>query len=238
MDKVLEKYVRFIRALCGKELLVILDTKLNIIFISPECLKLTKISSRKEVLGRNIFEVTDVPQCNKIIAHSEFSAAIDSNKRKQFFSTNLYRASPHYSLLINFQPITNPRAENQIMCALVEFVPVELSYFYDLLLNNEVLVEGPNLPDNDKFLTRREHQIAFLLFHSKNLIEIANLIGKFEGKSITASTVNNIIHRYLFKKFMVKNKEDLMDKLIENGYHKKMPNSLLSNIFVDITNYD
>lgn len=68
------------------------------------------------------------------------------------------------------------------------------------------------------------------------MIEIANLIGKFEGKSITPSTVNNIIHRYLFKKFMVKNKEDLMDKLIENGYHKNMPNSLLSNIFVDITN--
>ena len=195
LDIVLEKYVRFVRTLYKRELFVVLDTELKIVYISPPCLRLTNKRSSREIIGKTIFEIASVPLNNQLIAQQEFQDGIKSNTRKQFFSTNLYRHAPYYSLLINFQPVTNPRQEESVMCALVEFVPVDSSYFYDLLINNDTPVEGHAIPDNETLLTRREHQVAFLLFHCKNLQEIARVIGKFESKSISTSTINNVIHR-------------------------------------------
>ena len=161
---------------------------------------------------------------------------LKSKSTKQVFITNLYHPYPEsHILMLLFSPIMLD--QDEVIASRLDFTPVEISYFFQILININSKIEPSNLPDNDDFLTRREHQVAFLLCHCKSPSEIAQVLSLFNHKDIQAKTVNNIISRYLFPKFSANSKTELIDKLKEMNYNKKMPNSLLSNQFIDLTKH-
>ena len=127
-----------------------------------------------------------------------------------------------------------PESQQIIGCKLI-FTPAEIAYFFSILIQTNGQIDPNDLPENDDYLTKREHQVAFLLCHCKDNEEIAKVISLTKDKSIQAKTINNIISRYLFPKFQVNNKDELQEKLKALNYDKKIPNSLLSNQFIDLT---
>lgn len=230
----LENYIASVSALYRDELVVIVDMDMQVLFAGTECLKLaTKPNS--QIIGSNVFDAVAIQNKSQALAKRSFALAMAQKKSKQFLSINIYRADPNYhALLINLQPILEP-VTKQIIGAQIKLVPAELLVFFPILLQQNPQHTVNNLPDNDTFLTRREHQIAFLLFHTRNYAEIAEIITRFEGTPIKLSTINNIVHRYLFTKFNVNTRETLIAELQKRNYHRKIPNSLLTNQFIDMT---
>lgn len=229
----LEKYVEFCELFYIDSFTIVLDLDSKVVFVGNKFLEVVK-RTKQEMLGKNLYETTQIPESNRKISDKAFPQAISNKETKQCFIANLYHSYPQaYILMLLFSPILT--AENEVIAARLDFTPVEISYFYHILIHTKNKIEPANLPDNDSFLTRREHQVAFLLCHCKNSSEIAQVLSLFNQKNIQAKTVNNIISRYLFSKFNVDTKAELINKLKEMNYDKKMPNSLLSNQFIDLT---
>lgn len=234
MNQTLKQYVEFARQFQPTSFMIILDHEFKIRFAGKEYLKVIQ-KTAKETIDQHIHASTPIPEKNKLLSKIAFTDALATQKTKQIFIANLYHPYPdYYTLLLTFQPIVD-LSTRQTVGARLEFIPANIAYFFHILVQTSEKIEANNLPDNDDKLTQREHQIAFLLFHCKDLHEIASIISLFNEKTITAKTVANIISRYLFAKFQVSNREELIDALAKHGYQHKMPNSLLSNQFIDLT---
>lgn len=234
MNQTLKQYIKFAKQFQPASFMVILDHEFKIVFAGEEYLNVIK-KTPEEALDKHIHVSTPIPERNKVLSKTAFTEALSSQKTKQIFIANLYHPYPdYYTLLLTFQPIVD-LSTRLTVGARLEFIPANISYFFHILVQTSEKIEVNNLPDNDEKLTQREHQIAFLLFHCKDLHEIASVISLFNRKTISAKTVANIISRYLFTKFQVSSREELMNALSKYGYDQKMPNSLLSNQFIDLT---
>lgn len=229
----LDKYVEFCESFYADSFTIVLDLENKVVFVGKKYLDVVK-RSKKEMIGQHLYKTTPVPENNRKLSAIAFSEAIRTKQTKQVFISNLYHPYPDsHILMLLFTPILD--SNNQVIASRLDFTPVNISYFFQTLINIKNKIEPANLPDNNDFLTTREHQVAFLLCHCKSTSEIAQVLSLFNRKNIQAKTVNNIISRYLFTKFTASNKTELMDKLLGMNYDKKMPNSLLSNQFIDLT---
>lgn len=233
----LENYIASVSELYRDDLVVIVDVNMEVLFAGTECFKLATMPIN-QIIGSNVFDAVAIQNKNQSIAKDAFEAAMSQKQSKQFLSINIYRVNPDYrALLINLQPILDPNTK-QVIGAQIKLIPAELLVFFPIILRQNTQQTINDLPDNDHFLTRGEHQIAFLLFHTRNYAEIAEIITKLEGKPIKVSTINNIVHRYLFTKFNANTREMLIVELEKHNYHRKIPNSLLINQFIDMTKAD
>lgn len=233
INNYLDKYVEFCEMFYHESFCVVCDMEKNVVFVGTEYLKVIQ-KRHTEVIGKNIYETTPVPEHNRKISDVAFPEAIKNKQQKQFFIANLNHPYPAYHvLLMLFTPVTN--ADNIVIATKFEFTPANIAFFFQILIKVNKKIEPNNLPNNDNYLTPKEHQIAFLICHTKDIHEITTIINLFNKKDITEKTVHNIINRYLFTKFNVLNKKELLVKLYELGYDKHMPNSLLSNQFIDLT---
>lgn len=234
MNSFFKKFLEFHETYYQESFSIILDHEFKVAFVGNEYLAVTG-KTRKQTLGKHLHESAQIPEKNKILSKVAFSEAIELKQIKQVFVANLYHPYPGYHiLLLKFEPVIDPENQ-QVLGAKLVFTPTEIAYFFEILIQTNEKVEPNDLPDNDDYLTRREHQVAFLMCHCKDNYEIAKVLSIFNNKKILAKTINNIICRYLFAKFEVNNKGILIERLKELGYDKKMPNSLLSNQFIDLT---
>lgn len=236
MNSFFKKYIEFHEIWFKDSLVKILDHEFKVVFVGSELLVATGMTL-EQTLGKHLYESAQIPEKNKILSNIILSEAIELKQAKHIFIANLnnhYRG--YHVLLLTFEPIVEPESQHVIGAKLV-FTPAEISYFFDVLIKVNEKIESNNLPDNDHYLTRREHQVAFLLCHDQDSCKIAKVLSLFNNKSILPTTVNNIICRYLFPKFDVNNKGLLIGRLKEQGYDKKIPNSLLSNQFIDLTKH-
>lgn len=229
-----QEYLEFNERYYKNSFSLTLDHEFNVAFVGSEFLQVTG-KTREQTLGKHLHESAQIPEKNKILSKIAFCEAIALKQVKQIFIANLYHTYPGYHiLLLKFEPIIEPESQQVVGSRLV-FTPTDIAYFFDILIQINGRIEPNDLPDNDDYLTKREHQVAFLLCHCKDNYEIAKVISLTKDKNIQAKTINNIISRYLFPKFQVNNKEELQEKLKTLNYDKKMPNSLLSNQFIDLT---
>lgn len=88
---------------------------------------------------------------------------------------------------------------------------------------NENIITEPPLK-----LTNREKQIIFFFLAGKSSQEIALMLSRMENKNIAKSTIDNIFNNQLFKKFAVYNRLALNQKLVEYGYDRYIPHSVLT----------
>lgn len=235
MNDKLYKYVEFCELFYADSFTIVLDLQGKVVFVGKKYLEVVK-RTKQEMIGRHLYETTPIPESNRKLSSMTFPEAIRTKQTKQVFISNLYHPYPEsHILMLLFSPIIAD--QNEVIASRLDFTPVDISYFFQILININSKIEPSNLPANDDFLTTREHQIAFLLCHCKSPSEIAQVLSLFNDKEIQAKTVNNIISRYLFPKFEANNKTELIDKLKEMNYDKKIPNSLLSNQFIDLTKH-
>lgn len=229
----LEEYVRLCSLFYSDSFIVSLDTKQNIVFAGKKYLSVIG-KTNEEVIGKSLYSVTPVPENNRKIANTVFPEAIVKQTTKQIFISNLFHPYPDsHILMLLFSPIIT--IDQQLIAVQLEFTPVEIAYFFQVLIKINKKIEPCDLPDNDDFLTKRQHQVAFLLCHLSDTAEITKIISLFSPNDITSKTVHNIINRDLFTKFKVTKRQDLIEKLHRMGYNTKMPTSLLSNQFIDLT---
>jgi hypothetical protein len=231
----LDKYVELCELFYADSFTIVLDLERKVVFVGKKYLEVVK-RTKEEMIGRHLYETTPIPENNRKLSGIAFPEAIRTKQTKQVFISNLYHPYPEsHILMLLFSPIIAD--QNEVIASRLDFTPVDISYFFQILININNKIEPSDLPDNDDFLTTREHQVAFLLCHCKSPSEIAQVLSLFNHKDIQAKTVNNIISRYLFPKFSANSKIELIDKLKEMNYDKKMPNSLLSNQFIDLTKH-
>ena len=89
------------------------------------------------------------------------------------------------------------------------------------------------LSDIDEFLSVREREILYLHFHCKSAKEIAEKLSYIYNRNFSLHTIGKI-NQQLYEKFEVYNLETLLKVAQQNGYHKKIPLSLLSNHTIEI----
>lgn len=234
MDNYLESYIKFCETFYADSTMILVDENLISVFVGSGYTNATKIP-KENVVGKHIFASANIPEKNRELSLRSFEKAIKSQKIIGLLIANLYRNNPDIHVLGAYlYPILHPESKKTIALRF-EFYQISLSYFYHIIIKSEQNIPYNTLPDNDEWLTRREHQIAFLLFYCKSISEVAKVISVFEQKNISEKTINNIINTYLYKKLGVCNKVSLLQKLEDLGYNKKMPNSLLSNFFIDLS---
>jgi len=235
MNKHLQQYIKYCEEFYNNSFMILLDRDLIARFVGNEYLKVGN-KTRESIIGKQVHQTAPVPPENIEPSFKAFNKAITENKIVPVLIANLLHKTTDMIQIFgaHIYPVTEP-GTNFVIALRFEFYKVKLELFFQALINNVNKIKDNGLPHNDDFLTKREHQIAFLLFYCKDYVEIAQIISIFNNSVVTEKTVRNIVSRYLYPKFMVSNKENLIAKLQQCGYDSKMPNSLLTNRFIDLS---
>lgn len=93
---------------------------------------------------------------------------------------------------------------------------------------NEFLINEKK-PSEHVFLTTRESEVLTLILLGMGQKEIASVLSNTHNKNIRDTSVRDIIHRQLFKKFNVVNIQDLKHQVLKNIPMSCIPESLLHN---------
>ena len=235
MNKYLEQYVENCKVFDKDGFLIVLDRELNAVFVGNNYLK-TGGRTRESIIGRHIYQTAPIPPENIEPSFRTFNKAITENKVIPVLIANLLHRTDDSIQIFGAQisPISEPESKT-VVGLRFEFYKLNVEMFFQALIKDVDKIPDNGRPHNDDFLSKREHQIAFLLFHCKNYTEITQVINIFSQTNITEKTVRNTVSGSLFDKFKVHSKERLLEKLAENGYARKMPNSLLTNRFIDLS---
>lgn len=203
------------------------------LFISDKFRKLVRKSSDGKAPYHD-FDIARTPPESIGSINASLSKAIQTREVQNCLSINLNREDPEYHVLhVVKSPIINPHTDN-VVGIIVEFCKIDFPlYFHKIFQIQPKQVCKTKIVCNDELLTAREHEIAFLLFYCRNSDEITNTINMFNDKFITSKTVRNIIRQQLYPKLEVNNVDTALIKLRELGYHKKVPKSLLTNLYID-----
>lgn len=231
----LEQYIRHCTQFHSDSFMILLDCNLIARFVGNKYLAVGN-RTRESVIGKHIHQTAPVPPENIEPSLKAFDKAISENKIVSVLIANLlHKTNDNIQIFgAHIHPICEPDTSH-VVGVRFEFYKVKLSVFFHALIKGVVKVIDNGLPHNDDFLTKREHQIAFLLFYCKDYAEIAQIISQFNNSKVTEKTVRNIVSQYIYPKFGVNNKDSLIIKLQEAGYENKIPNSLLTNRFIDLS---
>lgn len=235
MNKHLEKYIKHCEEFYSDAFMIVMDRNLIAKFVGNQYL-LAANKTRETVIDKHIHQTAPVPIENIEPSLKAFEKAILENKTIPVLIANLLHNTEDKVQVFgaHISPITEPTTE-YVTGLRFEFYKLKIEPFFQILIKDIDRVVDNKLPHNDEFLTKREHQIAFLLFYCTNYAEIGEIISNYNSRTITEKTVRNIVSRYLYPKFKVNNKDALLEALQKRGYNNKIPNSLLSNRFIDLS---
>lgn len=234
MDNFLKKYVEHCEIFYKQSFMILMDKHLTAVFVGDKFLEVAE-RTRESIIGVHIHGTAKIPSVNLEPSLKAFNKAISQNKIINLIITNLNRRNVDlHTLGAQLYPVQNPNTQ-EVVGLRFEFNQIKLDYFFHIVIKVLDKIEVSPQPDNDTFLTSREHQIAFLLFYCKNTTEIAQVITLFNNKTTTEKTIRNIISKQLYPKFAATNRASLMNGLKEAKYDQKIPNSLLSNQFIDLS---
>ena len=221
LNYLIEQFVEITTAI-PTQLLLLKNIYSEYIYYSPAFLKLVD-SKMEDIIGKTTskglenlnleevkkrdLEIIATRETKSILIITNFS---DGIKPRLFVKT----------------PLINPE-NNQVVglnCMIYDYCYTNLSHQIASLYNTDTSkqIKALNLK-----LTKREKQIIFFLLRHFNSQEIAEMIGKFENKTITKSTIDSIVINNLFNKFEVTNRQALYDKLVRLGFANLVPKEIL-----------
>ena len=235
-EECLTRVIQLFNLLYRKSFIHIIDLENRFIFVGDEMLDVAN-ETRENVIGRTWYDVMSPHPDNIVSTELGIRAAISTRLAQHAITINVKRHETTQRILHVIQkPIINP-ATDQVVAVHIEFFKVNFPlYFHHLLLKNPERITTRCLTyEQEGILTRREHEIAFLLFYCKSLDDIVEVINAHSDRKITAKTIRNIISQQLFKKLHVFNRDSLLEELHKLEYHRKIPSSLLSNPHIDIS---
>lgn len=235
----LAKSLEFFNLLYHRELVHVVDNKDRFIYVSDVTLPFAK-TSRENIIGKTFYEVFSPPPENIESVAASIKRAFTTKETQRMISANVNRPDPdHRILLVTHAPLINPDTNNAVAVK-IQFDKINFPcYFHHLLLKSpkQFAQLSPVVSLNhDELLSRREHEIAFLLFYCKSVEQITKIINLFAERPIATKTVQNIIRQQLYPKFQVKNQETLIEQLHQHEYHKKIPPSLMFNFQINLNN--
>lgn len=233
-DEFLDKVIEYSNLIDKTNIKFILDSVDNVVWTGDGMALVIEIDL-KDIIGKHYLAAVPVPLENQTPIINCINKVKTELHRQDFLSVNLNHEFDYLLLYGRITPLINP-TNNQLVAISVESTPVEFTLYFANLLSH--INPQPTLflkQYTDKLLTKREHEIAFLLFHTVNSEQIASILSLFAAKAVTAKTIRNIISQQLLPKLKVYNKPALLIKLRELGYHKKIPPTLLTNLHIDLT---
>lgn len=234
--KVIDSY----KLLHQNSLIILIDTSKNIVFASDRMIEVFNLD-KDNILNKNYLTSGIVPEeIIELMGNSVGKVILDKKEQKSLFINVELRNNISQILICMKLPIIHPE-NGGVAGVCIEFREIETSlYFQNFQKILSIITPSAHIGDfrgNDKLLSHREHEIAFLLFHCKTSNEIAEIISKFNKKSVTPKTIRNIIRQQLYLKLGVWQHDQLMEKLHGLGYHRRIPRSLLSNQFINLSDF-
>lgn len=231
-DEYLQKIIDSFELINANKLVYLVDREFKVIYMSPLMLDILN-KSPSDVVGKYFLDAAPVPENNaRELEKSLRQILIDKQSRK-FLSINSLRPGDENRVLVCIQ--TPYIFADQVVAIGLQGKQIDIPLdIYGILINSQLeqLACEENLVDAN--LTHREHEIAFLLLHCKNSLEIAHVLTVAEQHPISEKTVRNIISRQLFKKFQVRDQKQLISKLRALKYHKKIPDKLFKDLHIDL----
>jgi len=222
----LTEYVEFFKKFEDKRVLMIENTNLEFLYITQAYKKYMNITD-EDIIGRKL---KDSNHPGKELAKDFKPIALKVIKTKTSASFFITHKLPHNDekqcIIYTFNPIINP-ATNNVVGLTGEMQIIDPSIISKMFsfINAE---QNQVIPlSNPISLSEREKEVLFLLTLGHNYKEAAAILSKATGKQISASTINSIIHRQLFKKFDVINTAELVIKSAQLKALQAIPGSIL-----------
>jgi len=209
----------------------VINSLKQIIFASNPMLELFKANDYQQSDSCAI--LLDYTQIDPILQYAD--VVLLTGMERSIININVESSNPEFRVTkVSYLPIRNPN-NNSIAFIIIKIEKIDFPiYFHHVLLANPYKINKKYTFTEDKFLTRREHEIAFLLLFCKSKAEVTNIINLFTEKYITSKTVSNIIRQQLLPKFNVKNTDELLSRLYQCNYHRNIPVSLLTDTQIDL----
>lgn len=193
----------------------------------------------EHLLGRNYLQSTNIPDEVKSSVASSIEHNLSCSHSHEFLNINLNREQEYRILQMRYNPLQNPQTHG-VIAVVIEGSQLSshtsLYNFVTYLIKNKSINSTAHreMVKPDELLSKREHEIAFLLLFFRSPKKIAEVIRHISGDEVSAKTINNIISSKLFVKFVVYNIDALITKLHELNYQTKIPPSFLLNLHLDL----
>lgn len=159
----------------------------------------------------------------------------------QVLSINFLRHKEDIILLIDYTPIVN-QSTGDVIAVGIKMHTVLYPMLWHKLFIAEDTYEHIPLAEiieqvDENGLTTIEQEIGFLIFNCDNYTEIAQILSWCHNKKFTKSWVTKLIVQKLWIKFKVYNLKSLKQKLLEKGYHKTVPASLIGETVIEVSKF-
>lgn len=233
-DKFLIKTTEFYSYTYITDAVFMLDLNYQILFAGNGVAKLMARPA-KDLLFKNCLEILPISKQSIKPLLATLDKMLYLRQPHEFLSVNPNYQEDLLILHCTEKPIVNP-GTNDTVAISMELRKLDIPlYFAKILELNSFPISNLTQDYQDHLLTKREHEIAFLLFHYPTSEKIAEIISSFSPKPVSAKTIRNILSQQLYPKFKVYNIQALIDKLYVLDYHKKIPPSLLVDQYFDLT---
>lgn len=228
----LHKIVEYYSTFSYGKLFGIIDLNFNILH-SDNFSPLIENMPDGVFVGKNL--ITDIPrtEARTKITLQNLNKCVDHRKTVKVLSIKMSRQDGYQILLISYTPIIESKSNTVIAIKIEADLPdIPLNIFRSRI----TLAENKNYPKHvlnqikSKKLTKREHEVLYLLFQCNSREEIAKILSLSLGKNVTMDAVSKTINRNLYDKFNVYNIEDLKQKASDEEWHKRIPTSLYNEV--------
>lgn len=224
----------FLSEAAPKQMIAVRDLNSVIIFCSDYLSTLTGIPLN-QLLGKKIWlSLYDNDMDFEKIIVDEDQLIVNSREPKLVLKINRFCQGLTPYLAIK-TPIINPET-NHVVGVLfqgLEICTTALTAHLTSTLQSPKKIKNVS---NQPKLSKREKEVIFFFMANLSSQEIAEMLYKIGGKSITKSTVDSIFNDQLYAKFDVYSRIALYKKLQSLGYDQLIPKELLStkSIMLDI----
>ncbi len=213
------------------------DTQNRLVFINDYFIRQQSNLNQENALGLTLEEFTAKHSYEYFAGYNQkltnlYDLVLETRQRKSFFAYARDKDNREYIRLANIFPLL--AADGELLGTYT------LSWFanpFNFLLNfqSNMLIPASGVDSTVKDrpnLSKREHQVLFLLIHNFSQYEIGNYLG------IARGTVQKIINDKLCGKFDINppSSEYLVKKAIELGLHIYFPPSLLGSRIIELNN--
>ena len=219
--------------------IMIVDHNYKICFISQRFAQ-SMATTADQLLGQNYLTSLAIPEEIKNSVKTSIEHNLSCSHTHEFLNINLNREHNEQILQMRYNPLLDP-SNNDVIAVVIEgsklSAHTSLYNFVTHLLERKASDEDTtiDISHSDELLTKREHEIAFLLLFFRSPKKIAEVIKQISGDEISAKTINNIISSKLFVKLEVYNTDALITRLHELNYQTKIPASFMRNLHLGLT---
>jgi hypothetical protein len=238
-NKFLNHIIALYQQIHRDDYVMIVDRDYQICFISPRFAQ-SMATTAEQLLGQNYLNSLAIPEEIKNSVKTSIKHNLSCSHTHEFLNINLNREHDEQILQMRYNPLLDP-SSNAVVAVVIEgsklSAHTSLYNFVTHLLERNASSANTaiDISHSDDRLTKREHEIAFLLLFFRSPKKIAEVIKQISGDEVSAKTINNIISSKLFVKLEVYNIDALITRLHELNYQTKIPASFMRNLHLGLT---